>query len=166
MGSKNVILIILFLLAGLFISGNAQPKLQLLKGDKRIVYFKEGDSIRFKRSDRDHFTVGLIGGLTKDYFRIKDDTTYIYQLEKIDLSGGENSGFKTREIGVYLMTAGLILFFGDMINETVVNDNSYTANTGVIVGSSLLVGTGLIMQFVNNDNFVIGRRKKVVVLDN
>lgn len=166
MGSKNVVPLILFLLAGLFTPGKAQPKLQLLKGDKRIVYFKEGDYIRFKRNDRDHFTVGIIGGLTDDYFRIKDDTTYIYQLEKIDLSGGENTGFKTRAIGIGLMTAGLVLFFGDMINETVVNDNSYTANAGVTTVSAALVGTGLLMQFVNNDNFVIGRRKKVVVLDN
>ncbi len=165
MGSKNVILIIIFLLAGLFTPCKAQPKLQLLKGDKRIIYFKEGDYIRFKRNDRDHFTVGYIAGLTADYFRIKDDTTYIYQLEKIDLSGGENTGFKTQSIGIYLMTAGLLLFFGDMINETVVNDNSYTVNAGVTTASAVLVGAGLLMQFVNNDNFVIGRRKKVVVLD-
>lgn len=166
MGSKNVIYIILFFFVGCFTPGKAQPKLQLLKGDKRIVYFKEGDYIRFKRKDRDHFTVGIIGGLTNDYFRIKEDTTYLYQLQKIDLSGGENTGFKTRAIGVGLMTAGLILFFGDMINETVVNDNTYTANAGVTTVSAVLVGSGLLMQFINNDNFVIGRRKKVVVLDN
>ncbi|MBX2968164.1 MAG: hypothetical protein KF803_02235 [Cyclobacteriaceae bacterium] len=163
MDSKNVILICFFL-ASVF-TGVAQPRLVILKGDKVITWFQEGDYIRFKRKDREHFTVGFIAGLTKDYFRIGQDTTFIYRLEKIDLSDRDNSGFRTRAIGATFIVAGGVLFLGDLFNETVINDANYTANAGVIGVSAALVGSGLLMQLVNNDYFVLGRRKKVVVLD-
>lgn len=162
MDSKNVILIYFFL-ASVF-TGAAQPRLVILKGDKVITYFQEGDYIRFKRKDREHFTVGFIAGLTKDYFRIGQDTTFIYRLEKIDLSE-RNAGFPIRAIGATFIVAGGVLFLGDLFNETVINDEKYTTNAGVIGVSAVLVGSGLLMQLVNNDYFVLGRRKKVVVLD-
>ncbi|MBX2946992.1 MAG: hypothetical protein KF725_14250 [Cyclobacteriaceae bacterium] len=162
MDCKNVILLLGFLAC---FSAAAQPRLVILKGDKVITSFCEGDYIRFKRKDRDHFTAGLIGGLTKDYFRIGGDTTLIYSLEKIDLSERDNSGFRTRAIGATFIAAGTVFFLGDLFNETVINDEPYSANTGVITASALLVTTGVLMQFLNNDNFVLGRRKKVVVID-
>ncbi|MCU0399205.1 MAG: hypothetical protein MUC73_14025 [Cyclobacteriaceae bacterium] len=163
MGCKNVIITLFLFLAVLTLRAQ-QPRLAVIKGDKRITYFKEGDLIRFKRSDRDHFTKGFIGGLTQDYLRIQDDTTFISQIEKIDLSGGENTGFKTRIIGGTFILAGSLLFVGDLINETVVNDNEYKADAAVITVSAVLISTGVIMQFVNNDIFKIGRRKRIVVL--
>jgi len=163
MDCKNVVLI--FLLFACVRYGEAQNRLVILKGDKVITSFREGDYIRFKRKDRDHFTVGFIGGLTKDYFRIGEDTTLIYTLEKIDLSERDNSGFRTRAIGTTFIIAGGVFFLGDLINETLVNDQPYTVNTGVVTASALLITTGTLMQFLNNDNFVLGRRKKVVVLD-
>lgn len=162
MDCKNVILILVFFAC--IQSGEAQQRLVILKRNNVITSFYEGDYIRFKRKDRDHFTVGLIGGLTQDYFRIGEDTTFIYSLEKIDLSEREKPGFNTRAIGATFVITGVVLFLGDMVNETLVNDQPYTAHAGVITASTLLVTSGLLMQFVNNDIFVLGRRKKVVVL--
>ncbi|MBX2964351.1 MAG: hypothetical protein KF687_17715 [Cyclobacteriaceae bacterium] len=162
MDCKNVILFC-FLSAGIF-SVEAQQRLVMLKGNKIITSFYEGDYIRFKRKDRDHFTVGLIGGLTLDYFRTGQDTTYLYQLEKVDLSEREKGGFQTRQIGAMLIVSGVVLFLGDMVNETLVNDRPYTVDNGVLAVSVAMVGTGALMQFLNNDNFVFGRRKKAVVM--
>lgn len=162
MDCKNVILILILFTC--FQSGEAQQRLVILKRNNVITSFHEGDYIRFKRNDRDHFTVGLIGGLTQDYFRIGEDTTFIYMLEKVDLSEREKPGFNTRAIGTTLVIAGVVFFLGDMVNETLVNDQPYTAHAGVITASAILVTTGLLMQVVNNDIFVIGRRKKAVVL--
>jgi hypothetical protein len=147
------------------INGFAQHRLVLLKQDNVIVSFHEGDYIRFKRKDRDHFTKGFIAGVHPDYFRIGEDTTYTHQLQKIDLTGLPNSGFKTSGIGSALIVAGLVLFVSDWINTTVVQDEEYTAHKGVIVSSALMVGAGVFMKFFNNDNFVLGRKKKAVILD-
>jgi len=162
MGCKNVIIIIL--LFGMFQFGWAQPRLVLLKGDKTIFSFHEGDHIRFKRKDRDHFTAGYLNGLHRDFFRIGEDTTYVYQLEMVDMRGRPNSGFQTQLFGATFIVAGTLLFLGDLFNQTVVSDETYEASTGVIAVSASLIGTGVLMQFVNNNNFKFGRRKKVVVI--
>ena len=164
MGSKNVIFLLsLLLLVQLSL---AQPRMVLLKGDKTIFAFTEGDHIRFKRKDRTHFTTGYLNGLTRDYFRIGEDTTYIHQLELIDLQGRPNSGFRTQFIGANFIAAGTILFLGDLINQTVVSDQTYELSRGVILVSAALVGSGVLMQFLNNNNFKFGRRKRVVVITN
>lgn len=163
MGSKIVILFVVLL--HVVSVATAQPRMVLLKTDKVITSFHEGDYIRFKRKDRDNFTNGFIAGISQDYFRIGADTTYLYQLEKIDMTGKSNSGFKTRLIGTTFITAGGLLFFADMINRTLVQDQSYSPDPGVVAVSASLVGTGLLMQFLNNDYYKFGRRKKVVVLN-
>jgi hypothetical protein len=144
---------------------SAQYRLVLLKGDNTIISFKEGDYIRFKRKDRDHFTRGFIAGIHQDYFRIGEDTTYVHQLQKVDLTGLPNSGFRTASIGKGFIAAGLMIFLGDLVNTTLVRDEKYTVHNGVIISSALLVGSGVLMQFVNNDYFVLGRKKKAVIVD-
>jgi hypothetical protein len=143
----------------------AQYRLVLLKVDNTITSFREGDYIRFKRKDRDHFTRGFIAGIHQDYFRIGEDTTYAHQLQRIDLTGLPNSGFRTASIGKGFIAAGLMIFLGDLVNTTLVRDEGYTAHSGVIISSALLVGSGVVMQFVNNNYFVLGRRKKAVIVD-
>lgn len=160
---KLVIVLIFFsLLPSL---GMAQYRLLLLKRDNTVISFKEGDYIRFKRKDRDHFTRGFIAGIHLDYFRIGEDTTYTHQLQKIDLTGLSNSGFRTASIGKGFIAAGLMIFLGDLINTTLVSDEEYTVHSGVMISSALLVGSGVLMQFINNDYFVLGRKKKAVIVD-
>lgn len=160
---KLVIVLILFSLLPL--PGIAQYRLILLKRDDTILSFREGDYIRFRRKDRNHFTRGFIAGIHQDYFRIGEDTTYTHQLQKIDLTGLPNSGFRTASIGKGFIAAGLMIFLGDLINTTLVSDEQYTVHSGVLISSALLVGSGVLMQFVNNDYFVLGRKKKAVIVD-
>lgn len=143
----------------------AQYRLVLLKRDNTIYSFKEGDFIRFKRKDRNHFTRGFIAGIHQDYFRIGEDTTYAHQLQKIDLTGLPNSGFRTASLGKGLIAAGLMIFLGDLVNTTLVRDKDYTVHTGVLISSASLLTSGVTMQFVNNNYFVSGRKKKVVIVD-
>jgi hypothetical protein len=143
----------------------AQYRLILLKGDNTIISFREGDYIRFKRRDRDHFTRGFIAGIHQDYFRIGEDTTYAHQLQKVDLTGLPNSGFRTASIGKGFIAAGLMIFLGDLVNTTLVSDEKYTVHNGVMISSALLVGSGVLMQFVNNDYFVLSRKKKAVIVN-
>jgi hypothetical protein len=53
-----------------------------------------------------------------------------------------------------------------MFNETVVNDNAYKADAAVTTVSAILVGTGLMLQFVDPEMYSVGRRKRMVVLTN
>lgn len=143
----------------------AQNRLMLLKGNKLIYSFSETDFIRFKRADRDYFNSGFIQGIYSDSFRTGQDTTFIHQLSKIDLTGLPNSGFKTAELGRGLMLSGIMFFAGDAVNTTLVRDETYSVHRGVLISCALLVSSGLAMQWVNNNYFTIGRKKKVIIVN-
>jgi len=143
----------------------AQRDIVLTKGNTIVVKITEGEYIRFKRKDRDYFDKGFIAGIHLDYFRVGEDTVYIYDVEKIDMRGRPNVGFKTAHIGVAFIIAGTTLFLGDLITVTAVQGQEYTFNRGVTTVAAALVGTGVAMQFINNEYFKIGRKKKITIMD-
>ena len=141
------------------VSGYSQKQLVLIKQNKVIVRINEGEFLRFKRKDQDHFTKGFIGGIHQDYFRIGEDTTYLFNVAAIDMRGRPNSGFKTRQSGVMLILAGTALVLIDALNS----DN---VGPGVAIVSGGLITTGIFMQFVNNDIFKIGHKKRIITFGN
>ena len=143
-------------------SGYSQGRLVLLKENKIITRFLEGDRIRFKRKDRDFYSNGIITGIRHNYFKLGDeDTTYLHQIQSIDMHGHSNSGFKTADTGIKLMMAGVLLLLVDLLNPS----NGSQVDDGLIVVSSALFGSGAVMVFVNNSYFKIGRKKKVMIID-
>jgi hypothetical protein len=155
--------ILLFGFWALVLHLQAQHRLLLVKGNRQIYAFHEADYIRFKRSDREHFTAGFIGGIYPEAFRIGQDTTWLSQIQKIDLTDLPYAGFKTAQAGKVLLIAGVTFFVGDALNTTLVADEPYSLHRGVAVSTALLCGTGLVMQFVNNNYFKVGRKKKVLI---
>ena len=151
------ILIFFFVALLLYSTGNAQKQLALVKQNKIIVRITEGEFIRFKRKDRDHFTRGFIGGIHQDYFRIGEDTTYLYEVAAIDLRNRPNSGFKVRQTGIMLIVTGVAVVLIDAFN-------SHSVDSGVATVSGSLIATGIFMQFVNNDIFKIGRKKRIITM--
>jgi len=162
MGGTTIRCIFIFLLQFWFQAGHGQRQLVLVKENKIVSRFSEGDQMRFKRKDRDFFQAGTITGIYREYFKMGEhDTTWLYQVKAIDLRGHSHSGFKTAESGAKLILAGVLLILIDALNS----QNGFNGvDTGMIVVSSTLVGTGILMQFVNNNVFKIGRKKKVIVM--
>lgn len=152
----------ILLLATLFsvIFSNAvlsQKQLVLVKKNKVIVRINEGEFIRYKRKNEDHFTKGIIAGIQQEFFRIGEDTTYIYNVAAIDLRGRPNSGFKVRQSGAMLIVAGVALILIEAIN-------SGDVGSGIATVSGAAIVTGTFMLFVNNDIFKIGRKKKIITI--
>lgn len=142
----------------------AQNKLVLLKKDRVVYRFEEGEYIRFKRKDEEGFRRGVITGIHPNFFRIETDTTYTYDIAKIDLRGKNYTGFKIAPIGRGIIFAGVGLFLIDIFNTTVILDDSYTVDNSVTPVALAFIGTGALMQLVNNNYFKVGRRKKVATM--
>ena len=139
--------------------GFSQKQLVLVKQNKVIVRIHEGEYIRFKRKDQDHFTKGTIEGIQQESFRIGADTTYLFDIAAIDLRGRPNSGFKVKQSGFMLLTAGVILVLIEAFN-------SGDIGSGIPAVSGALITTGAFMLFVNNDIFKIGRKKRIITMGN
>ena len=137
--------------------GYSQKQLVLIKQNKIVLRISEGEFIRFKRKDQNHFTRGFIGGIQQEYFRIGDDTTYLYNVAAIDLHGRPNSSLITSRSGITLIIAGAVLTLIDALNS---NDVA----SGTVAVSGALITSGIVMQFFNNDIFKIGRKKKIITM--
>lgn len=165
MQAKIKFLFWVIMLLGSMREAAAQRDIVLTKGNTIVVKITEGEYIRVKQKDKDYFDKGFIAGIHLDYFRIGEDTIYIYNVKKIDMSGRPNVGFKTAHIGITFIVAGTALFLGDLITVTAVQGQQYTFDRGVTVVAAALVGSGVAMQFINNKYFKIGRRKKITIMD-
>ena len=142
----------------------AQHRVLLFKKDRIVTSFKEGEYIRLAKQGEGGYRRGLITGIYPNYFMMGIDTTYVYDIAKVDLKGKTITGFKISSFGKGIIIAGVSLFLIDLFNKTVVMGKSYELDSGVTNTSIILAGSGLLMQFVNNDRFKVGRRRKVITL--
>lgn len=158
---KVILCALLFL--GCLSSVSAQNKLVLLKKD-RVVYRFEEENIFGSSAKMKMVFGGVITGIHPNFFRIETDTTYTYDIAKIDLRGKNYTGFKIAPIGRGIIFAGVGLFLIDVFNTTVILDDSYAIDNSVTPVALAFIGTGALMQVVNNNFFKIGRRKKVATM--
>lgn len=158
------LILCIFLWAGL-IELSAQPQLALLKKDRIITRFNEGEYIRFQRRGESDFIRAIITGIHPGYFMLGVDTIYHYEVVKVDVRKKLLAGFKVAPIGKGLMIAGASLFLIDAFNTTVIQGESYSLDKSVARGGFILIGVGALMQVVNNNYFKTGRKKKLASLN-
>lgn len=142
----------------------AQPQLALIKKNHVVSRFGEGEYIRFQKKGSDEFIRALITGIHPGFFMLGGDTIYHYEVAKIDVSRKTVTNFKVSSIGKALIVAGISLMAIDAFNTLVIRENDYKLDAGVGVASAALIGTGCMLQIVNNNYFVVGRKRKLASL--
>jgi len=143
----------------------AQPQLALLKKDRVITRFNEGEYIRFQKKDSDNFIRAIITGIYPGYFMLGEDTIYHYEVTKVDISSKTTTNFKVASIGKALILAGVSLIVIDAFNTVIIQDRTYKVERGVGKASLTLVGVGGLMQIVNSNYFRVGRKRKLASLN-
>lgn len=143
----------------------AQPQLTLLKKDRVITRFKEGEYIRFQRKGNHEFIRAMITGIYPGYFMLGEDTIYHHEVAKIDISHKTITSFKIASAGKALILAGVSLIVIDAFNTVIIQDRTYKVERGVGTASLTLVGVGALLQIFNNNYFKIGPRRKLASLN-
>jgi hypothetical protein len=59
----------------------------------------------------------------------------------------------------------VVLFLGDLFNETVVSGNEASLNKGVTIASGALAGTGFLLMFVKSDIKKLTKNWRLRVVD-
>ena len=148
-----------FILLISFLIGNvvlAQNQMVLLKRNKRIAKFEEGDAVRIRLKSEDNFIKGTITGIHKDFLMIDRDTIYIKKVCAIDLRNHPNSNFRLVDAGTKFMMAGTVLVIADLIN-------SGNVSPGIGITSAALVISGAVLVILNNDIYKIKKRKRILI---
>jgi len=65
---------------------------------------------------------------------------------------------------VILMTAGVVLFAADQLNNSVINDNDPSLNDGVTIVSGSLVLTGFLLRLVQKRKYKFPGKRKLILI--
>ncbi|HEY5691570.1 MAG TPA: hypothetical protein VIS49_08950 [Cyclobacteriaceae bacterium] len=142
----------------------AQRQLALLKGDKIITKYGEGEYIRFQRKGEDGFIHAIITGIHPGYFMLGSDSVFTYEVDRIDIRKKSQRNYKASLIGSRIIQAGVLLLVADVFNAIVIRDINYRWNDASNA-SLIMIGVGGLLQFVNNDNFKLSHRRKLATLN-
>lgn len=142
----------------------AQRQLALLKGDKIITKYGEGEYIRFQRKGEDGYIHAIITGIHPGYFMVGNDSVFTYEVDRIDIRKKSQRNYKASMIGSRFIQAGVLLLLADIFNTVVIRDQNYRWNDASNA-SLIIIGVGGLMQFINNDNFKLNHRRKLATLN-
>lgn len=142
----------------------AQRQLALLKGDKIITKYGEGEYIRFQRKDEDGFIHAMITGIYPGFFIVGGDSIFTYEVARVDIRKKSQRNYKASLIGRRIIQAGVLLLVADVFNTIVIMDKEYGWN-GASNASLIIIGVGGLLQWVNNDYFKMNHKRKLATLN-
>lgn len=131
-------LLVLFILPAAAI---AQKQLVLLKGEKVLLRLYPGDEIRLKVKGRETPIKSYVNNLFDDRLITHRDTIPFSQIERIYF----HRKMRANYYGIVMVTTGVLLFGGDQLNQSVVQNNEASLDAGVTITSAVLVGLGVPM---------------------
>lgn len=145
------------LLLGLFIlaqTAQAQYLVLRKKGSKRKYEYTVGSTIKYKQKGYDLFFTDRITDFADSTIIMENNLIAIDQIAVVDIQNAFSNRKEILMLGEnYLPWIGAGLLAIDLINNSLVEGNSFSFNKGVTTTSAILVGTGLSLRFM--------RRKKV-----
>lgn len=152
----------LILFIGICTNVVAQPELLLFRQNQIITRFREGESIRYRRRDQDHFDAGIITGMYSNYLNVNNDSVNIYQIQQIDLKHKINqwTGLKIFGFGMIVAGAGYLL-----LNHINNQSNSGLKNNNSSIPYILIAGGITIELFTLKSHYYkINRRQKLSII--
>lgn len=159
------IVIVIFLLGSISVAQAQTHQLVVLKRDRILARFYEGDMMRFAIYPEKKFRYDRIVAFTDTTIITTQDTILYYTLSKIDLRNKLDGGLNLKVIGTTLITAGIILPLGDWINVDLIQNDDYSFDRGIGTTSAVLIGTGAAMIALNKSHITLYGRKKVKIVD-
>jgi len=148
--------------------------LQILSAQesKLLILDKIGSRYRITYSIGDEIRLKLIGENFEIRDEITDITDSLIRLSSYWIPLGSIEYVKTRHTrgllspsnGPKLIIAGLALFTFDLLNQTLVQGDSYEADRGVIIASASLIGVGGLLMAFKYRKFKPGNRKRIRTL--
>jgi hypothetical protein len=162
MVNKNVILTASLLLFSSVVI--AQQQFIILKDQTVIARFQKGDVIHFARATDKEILVQRILDLNDTLLMMNQDTVPYYRIQKMDIQNRHQNQF-LKVLGFGLLAAGILLPGIDYFNASVIQDQDRSVSNGVMVTSSLMVGTGAVLLLIKKKYFKPGRRNRMMIID-
>ena len=158
--TRGIFVFVIWLFSFQTLFGQASKLLILDKiGSKHRITYQIGDPItlRLKGEGFDiHEKISDISDSTVTFSSFSVPVNSIYYVKT-----KHTRGFLSPSNGPKLIIAGVTLFLIDILNQTVVQNNSYEFSNGVAIASVSLVGVGGLLVSFKYRKFKAGKRKRI-----
>jgi len=155
-------LIVLFILTCISSVSLAQRQVVVMRKGKVVSRYNAGDFIQYSTSTPRKFERDLIMNLTDTTIVLRNDTVAIHQIRLVEY---HPTGLSVEKAGKDCIVAGALLFLGDIINVTLVQDQPYETDRGVVVASVALVTTGVVLRILGHQYMKIRLNNRIWIVN-
>jgi len=160
MFTRGIFIIIIFLFSFQTIFGQASKLLILDKiGSKHRITYQIGDPIILRLKGEDFDIRDEISDISDSTITFSSYSVHVNSIYYVKTK--HTRGFLSPSNGPKLIIAGVTLFAIDILNQTVVQNNSYEFSNGVAIASVSLVGLGGLLMSFKYRKFKAGKRKRI-----
>lgn len=128
-------------------------------GSKHRITYGIGDKIIIKLNGEDYELREEITDMSDSTLSFRDFSIPINNIHYVKTV--HTKGFLSPSNGPKIMIAGAVLFLADVVNQTLVQDNSYELNKGVTIASASLIGFGGLLMTFKYRKFKPGKNKRI-----
>jgi hypothetical protein len=138
----------------------AQNQLVLLKGEKVLARYKEGDDITYKLKKQLHYKTGYLVTIEDFFMVVSNDTIPFITIDKVDL---KRKTYSTRinVIGTFLSTIGFGYYAIDQFNSIVVKKQGFDEDAAAWKPAAIMLGAGLPMMLIKKKKHHVGWKYKL-----
>jgi len=141
-------------------SAHGQKQLVLLKGEKVILRLYPGDEIVWRNKGSKQIMTSYVNNLFEDRIVTHRDTILFSEIERLYFERPS----LLNVIGSRLVGAGVLLFAGDFLNNTVIQGNSASLDNGVTTASIAMVAAGLPMALLRKKSEKINHKYRLLTV--
>lgn len=157
--NKIRITIILYFVAVAICQG--QHQLILLKNEKVLGRYREGERIRYRLKGSSEISKGLILGIYDSAFRTDRDTIPIHKIDRVYA----NRTMFHNKLGASLVIGGTGLFLIDQFNTVIIQKESFSTDAGVTRASIIAVGAGLPLMLIKKRYYRIRYPSRILCVN-
>jgi len=160
---RGLLFFFMFLLASQSIFGQASKILILDKvGSKHRITYEVGDKIILRLKGEDYEIRDEISNISDSLLFLSDFFIPINSI--LYVKTVHTKGFLSPSNGPKIMIAGATLFVFDVLNQTLIQNNSYQFNKGITIASASLIGFGGLLMTFKYRKFKPGKNKRIRTL--
>jgi len=138
----------------------AQNQLVLLKGEKVLARYKEGDDITYKLKKQAHYKTGYLVTIEDFFIVVSRDTIPYITIDKVDLKSKTYST-KLNVVGTFLCTVGFGYYAIDQFNSIVVKKQGFDEDAAAWKPAAIMLGAGLPLMLIKKKKHHVGWKYKL-----
>jgi hypothetical protein len=140
-------------------------KYMVITGKRKQIFYKAGESIRFKLKTEDVYHRSTILSVSDTALQFKHYRIGFDEIDKVDIKGKKTGTFNWNQIGWLMQMAGVGYIVLDQFNKTLIQGNPWEFESeGWIIGAAIFAG-GTIIRVVDPKKVKIGPKYSIKYIE-